>query len=284
MEKQLRVRLPARYVCITRFVVIEKLNIILDQGTWQFMAADLVYDSTKPHSLCHDLESAFYVLLWQSILYLPNSWTPGYRSSVIATCFSPQVFGSTGGPAKRDFLISSETIPSLTINNNQLLTILIHGLQEIHAARHKKMTKLRKARPARYNPLKILKELSSGTSLSESGPISSVAGAESDNRDAALVSDKAERPDTDDELATCLENHSVILELFKRVLDDESEWPKNDASESQPLEHSQSQRVKMNLGSKRSRQQAEDIGGMPLSQKRARSGYSTKSVPPEITL
>jgi hypothetical protein len=246
------------------------------------MAADLIYDSTKPHSLCHDLESAFYVLLWQSILYLPNSWTPDYRSSVISACFSPQVFGSTGGPAKRDFLISSETIPSLTINNNHPLTLLIHVLQEIYAARHKK-TNLLKA--SHFDPLVILNELSSDTSSSESSPTSSIVGAESDNCDAAQVTNKAERPDRDDKLVTCLKTHSVILELFRRALDDKNmKWPKNNASESQSLEHSQSQLAKMNVGTKRSQQQAEEMGGKSLSQKRQKSGYHAKSLLPNVTM
>ncbi|KAH9077764.1 hypothetical protein EDB83DRAFT_1512338 [Lactarius deliciosus] len=43
-------------------------------GTWLFMAADLVYNSKIQHSFVHDLESAFYVLLWQSAHYLPSEW------------------------------------------------------------------------------------------------------------------------------------------------------------------------------------------------------------------
>ncbi len=38
------------------------------------MAADLVFNSKIKHSFVHDLESAFYVLLWQSAHYLPSEW------------------------------------------------------------------------------------------------------------------------------------------------------------------------------------------------------------------
>ncbi|KAH9030590.1 hypothetical protein EDB83DRAFT_2229720, partial [Lactarius deliciosus] len=43
-------------------------------GTWLFMAVDLVFNSKIKHSFVHDLESAFYVLLWQSAHYLPSEW------------------------------------------------------------------------------------------------------------------------------------------------------------------------------------------------------------------
>ncbi|KAI9456112.1 hypothetical protein BJY52DRAFT_1106829, partial [Lactarius psammicola] len=33
-------------------------------GTWQFMVADLVQQSHTPHTFIHDLESAFWVILW----------------------------------------------------------------------------------------------------------------------------------------------------------------------------------------------------------------------------
>ncbi|KAI9436787.1 hypothetical protein BJY52DRAFT_1130340, partial [Lactarius psammicola] len=42
-------------------------------GTWQFMAADLVQRSSIPHTFIHNLESAFWVMLWVVILYMPSS-------------------------------------------------------------------------------------------------------------------------------------------------------------------------------------------------------------------
>ncbi|KAN0114005.1 hypothetical protein V8E52_007154, partial [Russula decolorans] len=44
-----------------------------NQGTWQFMAADLIKDPTISQTFVHDLESAFYVMFWLSLKYLPNS-------------------------------------------------------------------------------------------------------------------------------------------------------------------------------------------------------------------
>ncbi|KAI9446708.1 hypothetical protein H4582DRAFT_1804459, partial [Lactarius indigo] len=33
-------------------------------GTWQFMTADLIQESSIPHTFVHDLESTFWVMIW----------------------------------------------------------------------------------------------------------------------------------------------------------------------------------------------------------------------------
>jgi hypothetical protein len=53
-----------------------------NQGTWQFMAADLIKDPTISQTFVHDLESVFYVMFWLSLKYLPNSYAPSKRGSV----------------------------------------------------------------------------------------------------------------------------------------------------------------------------------------------------------
>jgi hypothetical protein len=60
-----------------------------NQGTWQFMAADLIEDPTISQTFVHDLESAFYVMFWLSLKYLPNSYNPSRRGSVLSTVFNP---------------------------------------------------------------------------------------------------------------------------------------------------------------------------------------------------
>jgi hypothetical protein len=59
-----------------------------NQGTWQFMAADLIKDPTISQTFVHDLESAFYVMFWLSLKYLPNSYAPSKRGSVLS-CYVP---------------------------------------------------------------------------------------------------------------------------------------------------------------------------------------------------
>lgn len=54
-----------------------------NQGTWPFMAADLIADPKIPQTFVHDLESAFYVMFWLSLKYLPSSYDPSKRDSVL---------------------------------------------------------------------------------------------------------------------------------------------------------------------------------------------------------
>jgi hypothetical protein len=53
------------------------------------MAADLIKDPTISQTFVHDLESAFYVMFWLSLKYLPNSYAPSKCGSVLSTVFNP---------------------------------------------------------------------------------------------------------------------------------------------------------------------------------------------------
>ncbi len=61
------------------------------------MAADLVQRSSIPHTFIHDLESAFWVMLWVVILYMPSSWDIGDRSYFLKETMSPRVYDNSGG-------------------------------------------------------------------------------------------------------------------------------------------------------------------------------------------
>ncbi|KAM6490106.1 hypothetical protein JOM56_014425 [Amanita muscaria] len=115
----------------------EKPRQFTRTGTWQFMAADLVLDPKKPHTFVHDLESAFFVLLLQSLQYLPSSWCEDTRNSIIQTVFNPPVFGNSGGINKLTFMQSKATKSmKLSFNNNEPLSDLIQNLQVALHVRH----------------------------------------------------------------------------------------------------------------------------------------------------
>ncbi|KAH9039778.1 hypothetical protein EDB85DRAFT_1813484, partial [Lactarius pseudohatsudake] len=42
----------------------------IHMGTWQFMAADLIKNPNINQTFIHDIESAFFVLLWMALHYL----------------------------------------------------------------------------------------------------------------------------------------------------------------------------------------------------------------------
>jgi len=83
---------------------VHLLSTDISQGTWQFMAADLVQRSTTPHTFVHDLESAFWVMFWIVLSYMPSSWEAGERSSFLRETMSPRVYHNTGGRNKLFFM------------------------------------------------------------------------------------------------------------------------------------------------------------------------------------
>jgi serine/threonine protein kinase len=77
-----KARHAARMVRIERLLVCTAVLMNWNQGTWQFMAADLISDPTISQTFVYDLESAFYVMFWLSLKYLPNSYDPSARGTV----------------------------------------------------------------------------------------------------------------------------------------------------------------------------------------------------------
>lgn len=89
-------------------------DICFRQGTWQFMAADLVESSSGIlHRLHHDLESFFWVLMWIILTRVPTSWSDDARTSFVNQTMSPMVYshsGGTGGTLKSSWLTSDRPL------------------------------------------------------------------------------------------------------------------------------------------------------------------------------
>ncbi len=101
------------------------------QGTWQFMAAELVQDPSIPHTLEHDLESVFWVLLWMTLLYMETSWDIGLRSSVLNSTMNPDVYMGCGGIDKLNFMQAEGAVYKLkTLKSPGMQAVLIgvHGI------------------------------------------------------------------------------------------------------------------------------------------------------------
>ena len=79
--------------------------LFASQGTWQFMSTWLLYKPGKAHELCDDLESLWFVLLFEGLHFVKHN-NPG--AIKMATIFDqveePQKLGEThtGGVGKRD--------------------------------------------------------------------------------------------------------------------------------------------------------------------------------------
>jgi hypothetical protein len=74
------------------------------------MAADLIIDPKTKHMFVHNLESAFYVILWLSIRLLHNNWPPNQHSFVMADLFNPSTFADVGSPSKMNWMAMASPI------------------------------------------------------------------------------------------------------------------------------------------------------------------------------
>ena len=121
-----------------------------NQGTWQFMAADLIADPTISQRPIYDLESLFFVMFWLSLKYLPNSHNPSLRGAVLSTAFNPDPLDtsrirSSADPSSRpveglcgraNWLANSSSFSKFKVTGNDPLSDLLLSLKSKFGRRH----------------------------------------------------------------------------------------------------------------------------------------------------
>ena len=108
------------------------------QGTWRFIAAELIDDPNTPHSFVHDLESAYYILLNHSVHYMEHSWTLARVSNFIKDTLDLRRYDGEGGLQKLHFIVARFGLGSNPFNipENQPLMALLKNLYEKHMSRY----------------------------------------------------------------------------------------------------------------------------------------------------
>jgi len=87
--------------------------ISFGQGTWQFMSARLVKDTSAAHTFQDDLESSFWVLLWTVLMYSKSTFSTDDLSKFIWQTFE------SDGQHKQSVLVSQtlfESNPSFEVD------------------------------------------------------------------------------------------------------------------------------------------------------------------------
>jgi hypothetical protein len=116
------------------------------------MAADLIRDPTISQTVIHDLESAFYVMFWLSLKYLPSSYNPSMRGSVISNVFNPIPLDSPLSPksssadlgprhkrgidSKANWMANSDDVDDFEVTGNACLSSLLSSLKNMLGPRH----------------------------------------------------------------------------------------------------------------------------------------------------
>ena len=99
------------------------------------MAVDLVEDPNTLQTLEHDLESFFWVLLWIVLTQVPCSWNIGLRSQFINDTMRPNVYGQSGGQARKTFLTNPYKLrkTDFDIPHNERLCTFLYKMKDIVA-------------------------------------------------------------------------------------------------------------------------------------------------------
>jgi Fungal protein kinase len=202
------------------------------QGTWRFMAADIVEDPTIHQTFVHDIESTFFVLLWMAINYVKSDWDITKRSSELGTIFDPPVYGDSGGSTKSRFMRGDFDSDLPRFVNNPPLTGLLIELRSLLSHRHYKQPQ--PVMGHNENPEKFKKRLERHT-----------------EHETGMKS---------------LENYDAIIDCFKRSIE-ALDWPPGDSAEKQAVILSQAERYDLLSSSKRCRDAAPE--GEASSRKRA---------------
>jgi hypothetical protein len=110
------------------------------QGTWEFMAAELVAGTAVHQTFAHDLESFFWLLFWIALKYIEVEMGKENLSPFMKWLFTPDVVkkpgqGVTGGYAKKMFLTHPLALKEFQISRNPTLTKLVKKLKETVASR-----------------------------------------------------------------------------------------------------------------------------------------------------
>ena len=168
------------------------------------MSAALVKNRNAPHTFVDNLKSIFYVILWLSVMYSPNSLSPAEPTSFIKSILDPEQFGGMGGTAKADFLQAHTTLRQLKFDGRPKLQPLLMNLATFLSVRYEdKPTK---------DDLNMLATFEGSQTHKERLP--------------AWTYEKR---------STDLESHSYIIKVITEYIQCPNKWPDKDLAARQSL-------------------------------------------------
>src|SRR5258708_986047 len=201
------------------------------QGTWQFMARDLVQQFNIQHTFAHDLESFFWVLLWIVLTWVPTYYTDAVCSGFIHRTMSPKVCSGSGGSTKMNFLVSSymleERVEDFRLPNNPSLHALLVEMKHTVADQYLSLLSKKESTPEpksikKINAISITLKHDSVTESDESCKALCVAANDFETMNHSMTMTLG-----------LLKDHHVVVELFGTAL--LAPWPTNDKAEHKPI-------------------------------------------------
>jgi hypothetical protein len=236
----------------TRHNFSRQINL---QGTWQFMAADLIEDPNICQTFVHDIESAFFLLLWMALLYVKSSWENPTLSNFIKSVFHPQVVGSSGGPTKIMFM-QSDRLDSLKFTTNAPLANLLCLWKTTLAIRYAK----RPERVHRVQKSDVKDVIRRARHDHTQGAESAVATDDLSQEEEKYRGELQEY----ELLKSALQDHDVVLKILDEYLEGR-EWPTTEPAEKQCILLSRAEKRSLRSSSKRCREAAAESEGDALA-------------------
>src|SRR5229473_4383134 len=218
------------------------------QGTWQFMARDLIQQFNIRHTFAHDLESFFWVLLWIVLTWVPTYYTDAVRSGFIHGTMSPKVCSGSRGSTKMNFLVSSymleERVKDFRLPNNPSLHALLVEMKCTVTDWYLSLPSKKESTPEpksikKINAISIALKHDGITESDESHKALHVAANDFKTMNCSMTM-----------MLGLLKDYHVVVELFGMAL--LAPWPTNDKAEHKPILLPSSAIEASHSGSKRS--------------------------------
>ncbi|KAH9058976.1 hypothetical protein EDB83DRAFT_2520747 [Lactarius deliciosus] len=215
------------------------------------MAADLIENPKINQTFIHNIESAFFVLLWMALHYLHSSWDVDGLSSFVDTVFNPQVYGNMGGLMKLMFMHIDQGLDNLSFTDNFPLTDPLHGLKELLSIHHKSW-------PTYTHKSNIKDVIHQAWGIK---PSSTLATANEQAFKSVLEEYKL--------YLLGLDNHKTAILIIKNAINKEDAWPAFEPANRQRLLLSHAVKRSLHLGSKRCREAALECEGGDLMEQQS---------------
>ncbi len=201
------------------------------QGTWQFMAGDLIQQFNIWHTFAHDLESFFWVILWIVLTQVQTYYTDAVCSSFIHRTMSPKVCSGSGGSMKMNFLVSShmleERVEDFCLPNNPSLCALLVEMKHTVTDRYLSLPSKKESTPKpesikKIDAISIILKCNSITESDESRKALHVTANDFKTMNCSMTMTLG-----------LLKDYHVVVELFSMAL--LALWPTNDKAEHKPI-------------------------------------------------
>lgn len=216
------------------------------------MAAELIQHPETPQTFIHDLESAFWVLIWVVVSYMPTNMDAGKRSNFLKDIMSPKVYDKSSSGLEKLSFLRSRAVP--TVPGVENIGFLLSELIKLFAFRYP-VVETTTPPDAKFASVMEAMDAKAADINMDTADDAGNAGDKDPNEDP-----KEESNAKEDKLNAMyrrgLENHLGVIGLFDLILS-RNGWPQSDKADPQEMVLSRDEKCGMRAGTAKSKSAAE---------------------------